>query len=116
MTAWSPEDAAMLAAAPSLHLTVGTEPRSGVELGMVVVDAKLYVRAFRGRHSEWFQAALDQTHARIRVDTIEQGVILIPHAGSADAIDAAYRAKYGRNSTLVNNQQARRATLRIVPV
>jgi hypothetical protein len=112
MSSWDPTDAAVLSDAPSLHLTVGSEV---VELGMVVVDGSLYVRAFRGPASRWYRAALTDPAGRIRVGPLDRAVSLAPHPEPPGAVDAAYHAKYGSLGTLVDNPQARRATLRVSP-
>ncbi|MFF5083457.1 DUF2255 family protein [Actinoplanes sp. NPDC000266] len=110
---WSSEEAAVLAANQSLVLSVGGH--EGVELGMVVVDGALYVRAFRGRRSGWFQAALTDPHGHISSGSLERDVLLTAEPGPAEAVDAAYRAKYGANAGLVAGPQAHGATLRIRP-
>ncbi|XVV16218.1 DUF2255 family protein [Actinoplanes sp. CA-131856] len=110
---WSSEEAAVLAASPSLVLSVGGH--EGVELGMVVVDGGLYVRAFRGRRSAWFRAALADPHGHISSAGLERDVLLTAEPGPAEALDAAYRAKYGASAGLVAGPSAHEATLHIVP-
>ncbi|SNY63007.1 DUF2255 family protein [Paractinoplanes atraurantiacus] len=112
---WSSEEVELLAASPSLVLSVGRERHEGVELGMVVVDGGLYVRAFRGRRSAWFQAALTDPHGHISTTGLERDVLLSADPGPAETLDAAYRAKYGANAGLVAGPQAHEATLRIAP-
>ena len=48
MTGWTPDELTVLADASSLRLTAGDGPCFEVELGMVLVHGKLYVRAYRG--------------------------------------------------------------------
>jgi hypothetical protein len=115
VTGWTPDELTVLAGADSLRLTAGHEPGPEVELGMVLVSEELYVRAYRGRQSRWFQAAQETGRGRIRVGAIVRGVLLVPAAGPAGAVDAAYSDKYGSSSTLVVSPQARAATLRIDP-
>lgn len=115
MTTWLPDEAASLAADSSLHLTVGPTPHPGVELGMVVVDDNLYVRAFRGPQSRWFRAALTHGHGRITTVHLDREVRLRADISAPAVIDAAYREKYGPAGTLVDNPAAREATLRIDP-
>lgn len=57
MTGWSPSELRELNRAESLRLTAGPQPGPETELGMVTVDGQLYVRAYRGPSSRWFQAA-----------------------------------------------------------
>jgi hypothetical protein len=106
----------VIASAGSLRLTAGHEPGPEVELGMVVVRDELYVRAYRGPQSRWFRTARETGRGRIRVGTIARGVLLAAAPGPADAIDAAYRGKYGSSSsTIVASPQARAGTVRIDP-
>ncbi|WP_433359481.1 DUF2255 family protein [Actinoplanes sp. CA-142083] len=107
---WPPE----VAAAFALHLVAGDEGEP-VELGMVFVDGALYVRAFRGPRSQWFQAAVALGRGHVRIGPLERDVFLSHHTGDSAAIDAAYHAKYGGDSTLIDNPRARSATLRIDP-
>ena len=115
MTGWTPDELTVLADASSLRLTAGDGPCPEVELGMVLVQGGLYVRAYRGPESRWFQAAQETGRGRIRAGAIARDVLLVPVPGPADAIDAAYRAKYGNSGTLVASLQALAATLRIDP-
>ena len=112
MTGWTPDELTALAGADSLRLSAGHEPGPEVELGMVLVSDELYVRAYRGPQSRWFQAAQETGRGRIRVGAIARGVLLVPAAGPAGAIDAAYSDKYGSSSALVVSPRARAATLR----
>ena len=110
MTGWTPDELTALAGADSLRLSAGHEPGPEVELGMVLVSDELYVRAYRGPQSRWFQAAQETGRGRIRVGAIARGVLLVPAAGPAGAIDAAYSDKYGSSSALVVSPRARAAT------
>lgn len=113
MTAWSESDVAVLDAAPSLHLTAGGDRLHAVEVGMVVVAGELYVRAFRGRMSEWYRAAIHSGHGRINVAGLTREINISAYAGEPDPIDAAYLGKYGADAALVTNPAARDATLRL---
>jgi hypothetical protein len=115
MTGWTPDQLTALAHASSLRLTVGDGAGPEAELGMVFVRGELYVRAYRGPESRWFQAAQETGRGRIKAGAIALDVLLVPTPGPADAIDAAYRAKYENSSTLVASPQALAATLRIDP-
>ncbi|MEU5088392.1 DUF2255 family protein [Streptomyces sp. NPDC021356] len=117
MNTWSPEDLALLAAHDSLVLTAGDGDRDGVEIGMVVVHGALYVRAYRGVRSRWYQAAREHGRGRIRVGTVAREVLLeTGAAGAAAEIDAAYRTAYGTPAAaLVASPGARAATIRIHP-
>lgn len=84
----------------------------------VVVDSDLYVRAYNGTRSRWYQAAIRQKAGRITAAGTTKDVAFQPVDGSInDRIDEAYRAKYGRSEYLgaMISARARAATIRIVP-
>jgi hypothetical protein len=61
----------------------------------VAVDDALYVRAYHGQNSSWYQAALRQKAGRIIAAGLTKEVTFAPVAGPInDRIDEAYRAKY----------------------
>ncbi|WP_344659488.1 DUF2255 family protein [Catenulispora subtropica] len=117
---WNPDDLALLACRSSLVLTVGDEARNGVEIGMAVADGQLYVRAYRGPASRWYQAARTHPRGRIRLGDVTRDVVL--HTGEpgpaerAERIDQAFIGKYGAVAAgLVAADAAREATIRITP-
>ena len=58
---WSASELALFTGEGSLTLHAGNEPPGHgepVELGMVVVGQRLFVRAYRGTGSQWYQVAL----------------------------------------------------------
>ncbi|MER7539069.1 DUF2255 family protein [Streptomyces sp. NPDC097704] len=117
MTAWTREELALFSEAYALVLTAGDSGDLGVEVGMVTADGQLYVRAYSGVRSRWYQAAQQHGHGRIRVDGVTHEVLLRTEGiePSAD-IDDAFRAKYGQvASFLLGNADARAATIRIAP-
>jgi hypothetical protein len=115
VTGWTAGELAELGQASSLRLCVGQQPRPEVDLGMVLAGGELYVRAYRGPASRWFQAAREAGTGQIRAGSVTRDVLLVPDPGPADAIDAAYKAKYGSSSTLVARPHSRAATIRIDP-
>src|SRR6516225_369453 len=99
MSAWPKEDIRMIAEADDLHVSPFRE--DGVTYGTptwiwsVVVDDALYVRAYNGQNSRWYQAALRQKAGRISAAGIAKEVSFDPVNGDInDRIDDAYRAKY----------------------
>ncbi|GAA3483097.1 DUF2255 family protein [Streptomyces yanii] len=117
MTAWTLEDLALLTGSESLVLTAGDDGHPGVELGMVLVRGELYVRAYRGVRSRWYQAAQKRSHGQIRVGAVTRDVLLETRDTSpASEIDAAYRNKYGQAAgPLAASPAAHAATIRIDP-
>jgi hypothetical protein len=117
MTTWTPEDQTLLSETYSLALTAGDGDLPGVELGMVVVDGELYVRAYRGVRSRWYRAAREHGHGRIQVGGVGRDVLLETRGLELPAgIEAAFRGKYGQPAeALVASDEARAATIRIDP-
>jgi hypothetical protein len=120
---WTASELALLAAEGSLTLHAGDDPpgRGEVaELGMVVVGERLFVRAYRGTGSRWYQAALAGGQGWIRAGGHAWHVALSPADDQLSRdTDIEYQAKYGHvgpaATALVLSPGARKATLRISP-
>lgn len=119
---WLPDELGRIAAADDLHVSPFRE--DGVTYGTptwiwsVAVAGNLYVRAYNGRASRWYQAALRQKAGRIIAAGITKEVIFEPVTGAInDQIDDAYRAKYRGSPYLkpMISDEARAATVRVVP-
>jgi hypothetical protein len=118
----SKEELSKIAKADDLRISPFRE--DGVTYGTptwiwsVVVGDALYVRAYNGRNSSWYQAALRQKEGRIAVAGMTKEVNFEPVSGAIhDLIDEAYRAKY-RDSPYLSpmiNAAARAATVKITP-
>jgi hypothetical protein len=84
----------------------------------VAVDDALYVRAYNGRNSRWYQAAVRQKAGRITAAGMTKEVTFEPIDGPInDLIDNAYRAKYHGSpyfSPMIGGF-ARSATVRVMP-
>lgn len=64
-------------------------------LWSVAVEGALYVRAYNGRSSRWYQAALRQKAGRIIAAGVTKEVTFEPVDGLInDAIDKVYQARY----------------------
>lgn len=105
MTSWSPEDIARIGATDDLHIAPfradGETYGTLTWIWSVVVDGRLFVRAWNGTRSRWYQSAIAQNAGRITAagDTFE--VTFTPTDGALqDRIDAAYRDKYAGSSYL----------------
>src|SRR3954453_5541958 len=99
MAAWSKDEMRKIAEADDLHVAPFRE--DGVTYGTptwiwsVAVGDALYVRAYNGRHSRWYRAAVRQKAGRIPAGGIRREVTLEPVDGPInDRIDDAYRVKY----------------------
>jgi hypothetical protein len=84
----------------------------------VAVGDALYVRAYNGVKSRWYQAALKQKAGRISAAGMSKAVTFEQVDGTIkDLIDKAYRAKYSQSPYLkpMIGAGASAATVRIVP-
>lgn len=84
---------------------------------VVVADA-LYVRAYNGLSSRWYQSAMAQKAGQITVGGITHNVAFEPADDAiAPEIDDAYRAKYAGSQYLAPmiGARAKAATVKITP-
>ena len=122
MSTWSKEELGKIAAADDLHISPLRE--DGVTYGTptwiwsIAADDALYVRAYNGQNSRWYQAAVRKKAGRITAAGVIREVNFEMVAGPInDQIDDAYRAKY-RGSPYLNpmiGARARSATIKIIP-
>jgi hypothetical protein len=122
MAAWAQDELRKIAEADDLHIAPFRE--DGVTYGSptwiwsVAVDDSLYVRAYSGKGSRWYQAAVRQKAGRIIAAGITKEVSFEPVDGPVnDRIDDAYRAKY-RGSPYLDpmiGKRAHTATVRVMP-
>ena len=85
----------------------------------VVVNNDLYVRAYNGQQSRWYQAAIGQKVGRITAAGLTKDVSFESINGSInDLIDEAYKSKYHESEYLNSmiSLRSRSATIRIVPL
>jgi hypothetical protein len=121
-TAWTAEELERIGAAEELRITpLGADgtPRRPVPIWVVRAGADLHVRSWRGTAGGWFRAAQASHAARVRAGGVERDVELVEASEEVnDAVDAAYRAKYGRYPSYVEpmvRPEAQATTLRLVP-
>jgi hypothetical protein len=122
MPAWSKDELRKITGRDDLHVSPLRE--DGVTYGTptwiwsVAVDNALYVRAYNGQNSRWYQAAVRQKAGRITAAGMTKDVIFESVQGSInDRIDDAYRAKYSSSEYLNSmiGTRARAATIEIIP-
>ncbi len=85
----------------------------------VVVDGELYVRAYNGKKSRWYEAAMRQRSGRITAAGMRSEVTFEPVSGDVnDRIDEAYRVKYKGSEYLAPmiGTRARSATVKVTPL
>jgi hypothetical protein len=122
MTTWHKDELRKIAESDDLHIAPLRE--DGVIYGTptwiwsVAVGDDLYVRAYNGKKSRWYQAAMRQKAGRITAARMTRDVAFQPADGPInDRIDDAYRAKYRGSEYLgpMIGARARSATVRVVP-
>ncbi len=122
MAAWAKDELRRIAEADDLHVAPFRE--DGATYGTptwvwsVAVDDALYVRAYNGRESSWYGAAVRQGAGRITAAGLTREVTFEPVEGPVnDRIDDAYRAKYRGSPYLgaMIRAEARAATIRLMP-
>ena len=122
LTRWPANDLRKIAEADGLHITPvredGVTYRTPTWIWSVAVNGELYARAYNGKKSRWYQAAMRQRAGRIMTDGMICDVHFEPANGpDINRIDDAYRAKYAGSSYLnaMIGERARAATVRITP-
>jgi hypothetical protein len=122
MTAWDPSELDTIDATEELQIAPARRDgtlRPATPIWVVRVGDDLYVRSWRGPDGAWFRAARANRRGHISVGGVERDVAFVDVEGEAnDAVDHAYRKKYGRYESYVTPMiapQARGTTLKLVP-
>ena len=122
MGKWSNDQLRRIAQADDLHISPFRE--DGVTYGTptwiwsVAIGDDLYVCAYHGQNSRWYQAAVREKAGRITAAGMTKEVTFEPVEGPInERIDDAYRAKYHGDPYLGSmvSSRARSATVKIVP-
>jgi hypothetical protein len=119
---WRQEEFRGIAACDHVHVAPlrsdGTTYATPTLIWAVEVGGELYVRAYNGQSSRWYQAALRQKAGRIVVGGQTKDVAFEPaDEALSDCIDEAYQAKYRTSAYLrpMISARARSATVRVMP-
>jgi hypothetical protein len=122
MDAWTQDELRKIAETDDLHVAPfrddGKTYGTPTWIWSVVVDGALYVRAYNGQRSSWYQAALRQRAGRITAAGMPRDVAFEPVDGEINnRIDDGYRAKYKGSPYLdpMIAKRARAATVRVIP-
>jgi hypothetical protein len=122
MATWTTDELRQIATADDLHIAPFRD--DGVTYGTptwiwsVVVDGALYVRAYNGQRSRWYQAAKRQKAGRITVaGTTREVAFELVEGPINDRIDDTYREKYRSSEYLAPmiGPRARGGTLKVSP-
>jgi hypothetical protein len=122
MTTWRKNELQQIAETDDLHIAPfrddGKTYGTPTWIWSVVIDDDLYVRAYNGTDSRWYQAALKQKAGRISAAGMTKDVTFEPVKGAINRrIDDAYRAKYSGSPYLspMVGTRASAATVKITP-
>jgi hypothetical protein len=122
MTTWPKDELHKIAEADDLHISPlredGKTYGTPTWIWSVAVGDALYVRAYNGRNSRWYQAAARQKAGRIIAAGTTKEVTFEPvDAPISDLIDDAYRAKYHGSAYLSSmiGAGARSAAVKVMP-
>jgi hypothetical protein len=122
MSTWSKNELGKISETDDLHISPFREDSvtygTPTWIWSVVVDDGLYVRAYNGRDSRWYQAAMRQKAGRITAAGMTKEVTFEAVDGPInDRIDHAYRTKYHGNPYLdpMISTRARSATVTVMP-
>ena len=119
---WPTQKLQEIAEADDLHIAPfrddGKSYGTPTWIWSVAVEGELYVRAYNGQESRWYQAALRQNAGRVTAAGMTKEVTFERIEGLiSDRIDNAYRMKYRGNPYLNSmiSARARSATIKITP-
>ncbi|WP_245998679.1 DUF2255 family protein [Halalkalicoccus subterraneus] len=122
MTVWTGNELSAIAESDDLHIAPfredGETYGTPTWIWSVQVDDALYVRAYNGQDSSWYQAAVRENAGRIEAAGMTKEVIFEPVDGPINnRIDDAYREKYVGSSYLsaMISDRARSATVKVIP-
>lgn len=121
---WTPDDLTRIGDATDFDLSVVIDDAYPKRTTVWVVRAgdDLYVRPYYGDRSRWYAAAQQDPRGRIHADGVPTDVTfeVVGDTAPNDAIDEAYRAKYGHGPEAVYvppmvGPGPRATTVRLVP-
>ena len=120
MSAWTADELDTIGAASELNIAPVRSDGSlcaYTTIWVVRVGDELFVRSFRGRNGTWYRTTQQSHHGRIRAGGVERDVAFEDVHDNTDAVDAAYRGKYGPSSYVdaMVTPDAAATTLRPIP-
>ena len=120
MSRWNPDRLAVVDADDEMtvaaHRPDGTL-RTPRIVWHVVIDDRLWIRSVRGDSGGWYRGVRRTGTGRIEAGGATIDVTFTPDGSRDDAIDRAYREKYGEGSAVrsIISPVARATTLRVEP-
>jgi hypothetical protein len=122
MSLWKRDELRNVADTDDLHISSfredGTTYGTPTWIWSVVIDDLLYVRAYNGTASRWYQAAMRKKRGRITAAGMTKDITFEAVDDSMnDRIDDAYRTKYKISPYLppMISKRSRSATVKIEP-
>ncbi|MFG2988348.1 DUF2255 family protein [Streptomyces sp. NPDC048257] len=122
MADWNGTDLDKVASAEELDLAserANGTLRDPVTMWVVRSGDRLYVRSVKGPDGPWFRGTQSLHQGRIEAGGVRQDVTFHQaDPGEYAGVDAAYREKYGRYTSIVEHvltDRARASTLRLEP-
>jgi hypothetical protein len=122
MNIWTKDELRKISETDDLHISPFREDSvtygTPTWIWSVVVNDGLYVRAYNGRDSRWYQAAIQQKAGQITAAGMTKEVTFEAVDGPINhRIDDAYKAKYHGSPYLdaMISARARSATVKVVP-
>ena len=120
---WTPAELQAIGSTDDFHIAPfradGSTLGTPTWIWSVVVDDDVYVRAYNGTASRWYQSARAQEAGRITAGGVEKDVrfAFVEDDALNDRIDAAYEAKYGTSPYYppMVTAKTRAATVRVDP-
>ncbi|MFD1066854.1 DUF2255 family protein [Oceanobacillus locisalsi] len=99
---WTQEQLRTFSKADDMYISPfyddGKTPGTPTWIWSVVADNELYVRAYNGQHSRWYQSAVKQRAGKIQLAGQEYDVFFEPIENDTtltEKINQAYKEKYG---------------------
>ncbi|MGH8065044.1 MAG: DUF2255 family protein [Candidatus Entotheonellia bacterium] len=120
MATWSKDELRKIAETDDLHISPfredGKTYGTPTWIWSVAVGDALYVHAYNGKSSRWYQAAVRQKAGRITAAGMTKEVTFEPvDEPINDLVDEAYRTKYRGSPYLRPMTGARAATVKVMP-
>ncbi|WP_020006402.1 DUF2255 family protein [Salinicoccus albus] len=104
---WSQEQIDAFSKADDMYISPfysdGKTPGTPTWIWSVAVDNHLYVRAYNGQNSRWYNSAVEQKAGKIKITGETYDVVFQPienEPALTEKIDEAYNEKYGDSSYL----------------